>query len=77
MLDKAKIRSEAQYDGKYLLSTSDFGLSAEDVVLGYKQLSEIERVFRDMKHLIDISRYATGCPPGSRPMFFSAGWACC
>ena len=31
-----------------------FGLSAEDVVLGYKQLSEIERVFRDMKHLIDI-----------------------
>jgi transposase len=54
MLDKAKIRSEAHYDGKYLLSTSDFGLSAEDVVLGYKQLSEIERVFRDMKHLIDI-----------------------
>jgi transposase len=24
------------------------------VVLGYKQLSEIERVLRDMKHLIDI-----------------------
>ena len=52
MLDKAKIRSEAQYDGKYLLSTSDIGHTAEDVVLGYKQLSEIERVFRDMKHLI-------------------------
>ena len=50
MLDKAQIRSEAQHDGKYLLSTSDFGLSADDVVLGYKQRSEIERVFRDMKH---------------------------
>ena len=48
MLDKAKIRSEAQYDGKYLRSTSDFWLSAEDVVLCFKQLSEIERLFRDM-----------------------------
>lgn len=54
MLDKAKIRTEAQFDGKFLVSTSCFGLSAEDVVFGYKQLSETERVFRDMKHLIDI-----------------------
>ena len=38
----------------YLVSTSDDGLSAEDVVLGYKQLAAIERVFRDLKHLIDI-----------------------
>ena len=53
-LDKAKIQNEAQYDGKYLISTSDLGISAEDVVLGYKQLFEIERVFKDMKHLIDI-----------------------
>ena len=41
-------------DGKYLLSTSDDGLSVDDVVLGYKQLFEIERVFRDLKHLVDI-----------------------
>ncbi|HHW71670.1 MAG TPA: hypothetical protein GX393_00400 [Firmicutes bacterium] len=54
MLDKAKIRTEAQFDGKFFVSTSCFGLSAEDVVFGYKQLSETERVFRDMKHLIDI-----------------------
>ncbi|HHY10918.1 MAG TPA: transposase, partial [Firmicutes bacterium] len=53
-LNKAKIKQEAQYDGKYLISTSDLGISAEDVVLGYKQLAEIERVFKDMKHLIDI-----------------------
>lgn len=53
-LDRAKIRTQAQYDGKYLISTSDFALAAEDVVKGYKQLFEIERVFRDMKHLIDI-----------------------
>ena len=53
-LDKAKIATEAQLDGKYLISTSDDGLSAEDVVAGYKQLAVIERVFRDLKHLIDI-----------------------
>lgn len=53
-LDKAKIRMEEKYDGKYLISTSDEWLSAEDVVMGYKQLYEIERVFRDLKHVIDI-----------------------
>ena len=49
-LDRAKIEREAKLDGKFLLSTSDQGLSAEDVALGYKQLAEIERVNRDLKH---------------------------
>jgi len=53
-LDTAKIKAEERLDGKYLLSTSDDWLSVEDVVLGYKQLFEIERVFRDLKHLVDI-----------------------
>jgi hypothetical protein len=53
-LDTGKIEAEERLDGKYLLSTSDDGLSADDVVLGYKQLFEIERVFRDLKHLVDI-----------------------
>jgi transposase len=53
-LDKAKIRIEEHLDGKYLLSTSDDGLPIEDVVVGYKQLVTIERVFRDIKHTIDI-----------------------
>jgi hypothetical protein len=53
-LDKAKVKAEEHFDGKYLISTSDEHISVEDVVLGYKQLFEIERVFRDMKHLIDI-----------------------
>ena len=53
-LDLAKVKREALFDGKYLISTSDEQLSAEDVVLGYKQLASVERVFRDMKHLIDI-----------------------
>ena len=36
VLDKTKITAEARLDGKYLLSTSDPDLSAEDVALGYK-----------------------------------------
>ncbi len=35
--------------GKFLLSTSDPDLSAEDVALGYKNLLEAERGFRDLK----------------------------
>lgn len=53
-LDKGKITSEAKLDGKYLIRTSDPHLSVEDVVLGYKQLFEIERVNRDLKHTIDV-----------------------
>lgn len=53
-LDKAKIAAEAKLDGKYLISTSDDHLSVEDVVLGYKQLHEIERVNRDLKHTVDV-----------------------
>jgi len=53
-LDREKIKAEERLDGKSLVSTSDDGLSARDVVLGYKQLAVIERVFRDLKHVVDI-----------------------
>jgi transposase len=48
-LDRAKIAAEERLDGKYLLTTSDPSLSAEDIALGYKQLLEAERSFRDLK----------------------------
>lgn len=48
-LDQAKISAEQRLDGKYLLTTSDPTLTAEDVALGYKQLLEAERSFRDLK----------------------------
>jgi hypothetical protein len=53
-LDKAKIVAEEKLDGKFLVSTSDQHLSSEDVALGYKQLFEIERVNRDLKHIVDV-----------------------
>jgi hypothetical protein len=49
LLLRAKIAGEERLDGKYLLTTSDPSLSAEDVALGCKQLSEAERSFRDLR----------------------------
>ena len=54
MLDREKIAAEERLDGKYLLSTSDPSLSAEDVALGYKQLLEAERSFRDLKGVLRL-----------------------
>nr|WP_157537362.1 hypothetical protein [Kitasatospora azatica] len=48
-IDRAKVKTEANLDGKYLLATSDPDLTAEDVALGYKNLLEAERAFRTMK----------------------------
>src|SRR5215213_1001634 len=39
-IDRGKLAAEAKLDGKFLLSTSDPDLSAEDVALGYKNLLE-------------------------------------
>ena len=53
-IDTAKIASESLLDGKFLVSTSSMKMDAADVVAGYKQLWAIERVFRDMKNILDI-----------------------
>ncbi len=54
VLDRAKIAAEQRLDGKYLLSTSDPDLSAEDVALGYENLLEAERGFRDLKSTLEL-----------------------
>jgi transposase len=53
-IDRAAIRAEEKLDGKYLLSTSDPDLTAEDVALGYKNLLEAERGFRDLKSTLEL-----------------------
>jgi hypothetical protein len=53
-IDAAAIAREANLDGKYLLSTSDPTLSAEDLALGYKQLLEVERGWRELKTTPDL-----------------------
>jgi transposase len=53
-IDKHAIKTETNLDGKYLLRSSDPHLPAEDIALGYKQLLEVERGWRDMKQIIDL-----------------------
>lgn len=54
VIDRAKVKGEERLDGKYLIVTSDDTLTAEDVALGYKQLAEIERAWREMKSGLDL-----------------------
>jgi hypothetical protein len=53
-VDAKAIAAETKLDGKYLLRCSDPTLSPEDIALGYKQLLEVERGWRDMKQIIDL-----------------------
>lgn len=53
-INRAKIKAEERLDGKYLLATSDPHISAEDTALGYKNLLEAERGFRDLKSTLDL-----------------------
>jgi len=53
-VDRARAKAEANLDGKYLLRCSDPHMTSEDIALGYKQLLEVERGWKDMKQVIDL-----------------------
>jgi transposase len=53
-IDAEAIAADEKLDGKYLLRSSDPTLSPEDIALGYKQLAEVERGWRDLKHVLDL-----------------------
>lgn len=48
-IDHGAIARDAHFDGKWLIRTSDDTLSPEDLALAYKQLSQVERGWRDVK----------------------------
>jgi transposase len=51
-IDECKIKYESRFDGKWVLKTNT-ELSAEQVALKYKELWRIEKVFRDVKSLLE------------------------
>ena len=53
-IDRAAVAAEQRLDGKFLLRASDPSLSGEDVALGYKQLLEVERAWRDLKTSLEL-----------------------
>jgi transposase len=53
-VDRAAVGRDANFDGKFLLRTSDESLTAADIAEGYKGLYEAERGWRDLKSTIDL-----------------------
>jgi transposase len=51
-VNQEKIEEEARYDGKWVLKTNTT-LKAEQIALKYKELWQVEQVFRDMKSILD------------------------
>ena len=43
------MREAARYDGKWVITSNDDTLTAEDLALGYKQLMRVEECWRTMK----------------------------
>jgi len=53
-VDRTKVHADANFDGKFLLRTSDESLTTADIAQGYKGLYEAERGWRDLKSTIDL-----------------------
>jgi hypothetical protein len=54
VIDRRKAKLEAHLDGKFLLSSSDDDLTADEIAVYYKQLKEVEAAWRDQKHILDL-----------------------
>lgn len=52
VIDEKKVALDARYDGKWALTT-DTDFTASEVALKYKQLLMVERIFRDMKSVLE------------------------
>jgi len=55
-VDLDKVLEDSRYDGKYVLRTtvSDADLSAAEIALAYKQLTWIERLWRELKDVVRV-----------------------
>ena len=51
---KSKVADESRDDGKLPIESSDDTLSLEDIVLGYKQLNDVEQAFRALKTTLEL-----------------------
>jgi transposase len=51
-IDMDKVEYESRFDGKWVLTTN-MDLSADKVALKYKELWQVERVFRDVKSILE------------------------
>jgi hypothetical protein len=62
-IDRGAIEEAARYDGKWVITSNDDTLTAEDLALGYKQLLRVEQCWRQLKSGLRM-----------RPVFHHASW---
>ena len=62
-VDRAAIEEAARYEGKWVITSNDDTLTAEDLAQGYKQLMRVEQCWRQMKSGL-----------GMRPVFHHRPW---
>jgi len=53
-LNNEALLKEEKYDGIFVLSTNRSDLEAEKIASSYKNLKEVEMLFDDLKHFVDI-----------------------
>jgi len=68
-IDMDKVKKESRFDGKWVLTTNT-DLSAEKVALKYKELWQVERVFRDVKTLLETRPVFHQCDENIRGHVF-------
>ena len=51
-IDQDKVEADSRFDGKWVLTTNST-LSADEVALKYKELWQVEQVFRDIKSMLE------------------------
>jgi transposase len=54
VVERERVKEAEERDGLFLLTTSRQDLSAETIVDSYKNLKEVEMLFDDLKHFVDI-----------------------
>ena len=63
LINRTAVEEAQRYDGKWVVTSNDDTLSAEDLALGYKQLMRVEQCWRSLKSGLRV-----------RPVFHSRPW---
>ena len=73
---QGRARPRPTWTGSTCCAARDPHLPAEDIALGYKQLLEVERGWRDMKQILDLRPVYHRLEDASAPTSCSAGSRC-
>ena len=72
--NEASLAGEKSIEGKYVIATSESGLSVLDVVAIYKDLSDLERGFRQLKDVLAMRPIYHQIEPRVKAHIFVAAW---